>query len=220
MADWRILERASVRLAVRDFGGEGPTALLLHGFAGHAEEWTETAAWLTDRCHVLALDARGHGRSERRPADVSRAAHVADAVFAFGADGPAILIGQSLGGVTALLVAAERPDLARALVVAEASPAQGSQREVAAVRDALARSPVPFASREAAVAYFGGAEAWADGLEQREDGLWPRFDVDVMSRTPREADRRSYWQEWDRIRCPVLVVRGANGTIHPQTHRP
>jgi pimeloyl-ACP methyl ester carboxylesterase len=50
---------------------------------------------------------------------------------------------------------------------------------------------------------------------QREDGLWPRFDVDVMARTLREADRRSYWQEWDRIRCPVLVVRGANGTIPP-----
>src|SRR5688572_12886094 len=75
MADWRILERAGVRLAVHDFGGEGPTALLFHGLAGHAGDWTETAAWLTGRCHVLALDARGHGRSERRPADVSRAAH-------------------------------------------------------------------------------------------------------------------------------------------------
>ena len=36
-----------------------------------------------------------------------------------------------------------------------------------------------------------------------------------MARTLREANRRSYWQEWDRIRCPVLVVRGANGTIPP-----
>jgi pimeloyl-ACP methyl ester carboxylesterase len=43
----------------------------------------------------------------------------------------------------------------------------------------------------------------------------PGFDVDVMARTLREAGRRSYWQEWDRIRCPVLVVRGANGTIPP-----
>jgi pimeloyl-ACP methyl ester carboxylesterase len=184
MADWRILERAGVRLAVLDFGGEGPTALLLHGLAGHAEEWTETAAWLTDRCHLLALDARGHGRSERRPADVSRAAHVADAVFALEADGPAILIGQSLGGVTALLVAAERPDLARALVVAEASPAQGSEREVA------------------------------------RDGLWPRFDVDVMARTLREADSRSYCRGGTASAAPSSSSAERTARFHPPTHRP
>jgi hypothetical protein len=72
-------ERGGVRLAGLDFGGEGPAALLLHGLAGYAGEWAEAARWLTGRCRVLALDARGHGGSERSPADVSRAAHVADA---------------------------------------------------------------------------------------------------------------------------------------------
>jgi pimeloyl-ACP methyl ester carboxylesterase len=72
---------------------------------------------------------------------------------------------------------------------------------------------VPFTSREAAVAYFGGpslsADAWASGLERRDDGWWPAFEIDVMRRTLREAIAADYWDEWEGIRCPTLVVRGA-----------
>jgi pimeloyl-ACP methyl ester carboxylesterase len=224
------LERDGVRLAGLDFGGDGPLALLLHGLAGHAGEWTETAGWLTARCRVVALDARGHGGSERSPADVSRAAHVTDAARAIEhlGLGPAVVVGQSLGGQTALLLAARHPDLVRALALADAGPAGvGDERAVEAnVTDlvaALERWPVPFASRPAAVAFFGGpsvtAEAWAGGLEQRDGGWWPRFDVDVMARTLREATSRSYWEEWERIRCPALVVRPGRGQLSPADAR-
>jgi pimeloyl-ACP methyl ester carboxylesterase len=150
--------------------------LLLHGLAGHGGEWAETASWLTESFRVLAPDARGHGRSERVPLDVSRAAHVA-----------------------------------------EASPAAGDESEVAAVGKALASWPVPFPSREAAAKFFGGpslrADAWADGLEQRDGGWWPGFEVEVMVRTLREAVERSHWSEWESVRCPVLVMRAGDGTI-------
>ena len=171
MSAWLSLERDGEQLACRDFGGRGPPVLLLHGLAGHAGEWAETASWLTERFRVLAPDARGHGRSERVPLDVSRAAHVADVVFVVERLqlGPVVLVGQSLGGHAALLAAAERPDLVRGLFVAEASPAGGDEGEVASVGKALASWPVPFPSREAAAEFFGGpslrAEAWADGLE-------------------------------------------------------
>jgi pimeloyl-ACP methyl ester carboxylesterase len=208
-----------VRLAGVDFGGDGPPALLLHGLAGHAGEWAETAGWLTERCRVLALDARGHGRSERFPSDVSPAAHVADTVFAIEQLqlDRVTLVGQSLGGVMALLVAAERPDLIRGLVVADASPAAGDEAEVTEVAEWLRRWPVPFPTRDAAAAFFGGpslrAEAWADGLEDRGDGWWPRFDVDVMVRTLREAAALDYWRDWEGIRCPALVVRAGDGMV-------
>jgi pimeloyl-ACP methyl ester carboxylesterase len=219
-----LFERDGVRLVGLDFGGDGPAALLLHGLAGYAGEWAETAAWLTDRCRVVALDARGHGMSERLPEDVSREAHVADAAFAVErlSLGPVVVVGQSLGGQTALLLAAERPDLVRGLVMAEASPGGGGppeavEAEVAKLGEALRRWPVPFASREAAVRFFGGpsarAEAWAGGLERRDDGWWPRFDVAVMMRTLRDAAGRSYWEHWDRVSCPVLVVRSGDGII-------
>jgi len=217
-----------VRLVSRDFGGTGPPALLLHGLAGHAGEWADTAKWLSECCRVLALDQRGHGRSERVPRDVSRSAHIADTVAVIEQLnlGPVVLIGQSLGGHLALLVAAERPDLVRALVIAEASPAGGDrdavQETVAGVGRWLREWPVPFADREAAIAHFGGqtlwAQAWADGLESRDDGcLWPAFEVDVMEKTLREAISQAYWNEWELIRCPTLIVRAGDGTLDPDT---
>jgi len=115
MDSWTTLDRDGVRLACRHFGGDGQSVFLLHGLAGHAEEWAQTASWLTARYRVEALDARGHGHSERAPADVSLDAQVADAAFVIEHLGlrPVVLVGQSLGGVTALALAAERPDLVR-----------------------------------------------------------------------------------------------------------
>jgi pimeloyl-ACP methyl ester carboxylesterase len=219
-----LFVRDGVRLAGVDFGGDGPAVLLLHGLAGYAGEWADTAGWLSKRARVVALDARGHGNSERFPADVSRAAHLADAAFAVErlGLGPVVVVGQSLGGLTALLLASKRPDRVRGLVMVEAGPRGGGdasshEANVAELGDALRRWPAPFASREAAVEFFGGpslnAEVWADGLEHRDGGWWPRFDVEVMMRTLHEADSRSYWEEWERISCPVLVVRGSDGSL-------
>jgi pimeloyl-ACP methyl ester carboxylesterase len=145
---------------------------------------------------------------------VSRAAFVADAAAWLErlADEPAAVAGQSLGGHTAMLLASDRPDLVSALVVAEASPAAdpGAPERV---RAWLERWPVPFASRAAALRYFGGrslwARAWAAGLDPGADGLRPRFDVDVMVAALAEVAARSWWGEWGRIACPALIVRAA-----------
>ena len=214
MASRVFMEREGVRLAGLEFGGAGPSVLLLHGLAGYAGEWGETASSLTERWRVLALDARGHGESEREPADVSVAARVADVVFAVEelALAPVVLVGQSLGGITAMLVAAERPDLVRGLVLADTSPAADDDAAVERVAGWLRGWPVPFPSREAAIEFFG-AEAWADGLERREDGLRPRFEVDVLERTLRETAGRSFWREWESIACPTLVVRAGKGMV-------
>jgi pimeloyl-ACP methyl ester carboxylesterase len=118
---------------------------------------------LTERSRVVALDARGHGRSERRPVDVSRAAHAADAVFVVERLNlaPTVVVGHSLGGQVAMLVAAERPNLVCGLVVVDGSPDCGEGAEViednvADLGRALRGWPVPFPSREAALAFFGG----------------------------------------------------------------
>ena len=89
------MQRAGVRLAFWDFGGQGLAVLLLHGLAGHSKEWAETASWLATRCRVVALDARGRGHSERFPPDLSREALVADAAFVIEALelAPVVVIG-------------------------------------------------------------------------------------------------------------------------------
>jgi len=138
--------------------------------------------------------------------------------------GPAVVIGQSLGGQLALIFAARHPELVRGVVLADASPAGAGGSASAAVAAAevaasLRRWPMPFPTREAAVSYFAArfgslaAEAWADGLEQRDGGWWPAFDVDVMERTLRSALTDDHWGDWERIRCPALVVRAGAGII-------
>lgn len=217
-------EHDGVHLGGLDFGGPGDRVLLLHGLAGYAGEWRMTAEWLAETRRVIALDGRGHGSSERNPSDVSIAAHAADAAFAIEHFelGPVVAVGQSLGGLTAMTLAASRPDLVSAMVIVDADPQAGADHVVGEVDGWLRRWPVPFDSVLAAARYFGGspesAAAWANGLERREDGgWWPRFDFEVMMRTLTEALSRSYWSEWDRIQCPVLVLRAGNGDVTRET---
>ena len=231
MAAWNEIRRDGVRLACRDFGGEGPCVVLLHGLAGHADEWAQTASWLTAHRRVIALDARGHGRSERAPGEVSRDSLVADAAFVIERLRlqPVVVVGQSVGGLTALSLAARRRDLVRGLVLVDASPAGGGdgvEETVAAVATALREWPTSFASRADAEAFFAqrfrdglASEAWASGLEHSETGWRPRFDVEVMAQTLRQAISAPSWVEWDSIRCPTLVVRAGNGMVEPETAR-
>jgi pimeloyl-ACP methyl ester carboxylesterase len=62
--------------------------------------------------------------------------------------GPVVVVGQSLGGLTALLLAAERPELVRGVVVAEAGPGGGGDPEAheanaAELASSLRRWPSP-----------------------------------------------------------------------------
>nr|WP_324289657.1 alpha/beta hydrolase [Streptomyces sp. H27-G5] len=78
---------------------------------------------MTPNHRVVAVDQRGHGASERRPREVTRAAYVADVVAVIkqlDLHRP-VLVGQSLGGHTAVLTAATtHPHLVRALVLIKA----------------------------------------------------------------------------------------------------
>lgn len=216
---WLDLERDGVRLACRDFGGTGPPVLLLHGLAGHTGEWEQTAARLVARYRVLGLDQRGHGRSERHPPDVSRAASVADVARVIDDLGlaPVVLVGQSMGGNTAFLTAAANADLVAALIVIEASPDGPSPDLADHVRGWLDRWPIPFPTVAAARGFFASEglapDPWVGGLEHREDGLWPCFEPAVMVACIADLAARDYWKQWDAIRCPTLIVRGDHGQL-------
>jgi len=214
---WLSLERDGTRLAAYDYGGRGTeVVLLLHGLAGHAREWDDTAAGLTASKRVIALDQRGHGRSERQPSDMSRDAFVSDVVAWMDllTLDKAVLVGQSLGGHTAFLTAARHPSLVAGLIVAEASP-ESDPTSIEVVRNWLGAWPIPFSGRDEAVEYFGGkslwADAWVDGLEQREGGLFPAFEIERLIDALSEAEERPYWDEWSHVECRTLVVRAERG---------
>jgi pimeloyl-ACP methyl ester carboxylesterase len=217
----QTLERDGTRVAYLASGSGSPPVVLLHGLAGYAGEWSQTASWMERDHRVVSLEARGHGASERHPDDVSRSAHVADAAFAIEQLqlGPSIVVGQSMGGLTAMLLAAARPELVSALIVVEAFPVAPDEATIKRVADWLARWPVPFASREDAVKFLGEpsswAEGWAAGLEAADDGLRPWFDPEVMARTLRDCGGSTYWDEWASIDCPTLIVAGESGTLPP-----
>jgi pimeloyl-ACP methyl ester carboxylesterase len=228
MDDRVLLKRDGVTLACRDFGGHGAPIVLLHGLAGHAGEWEDTAERLANDARVWALDARGHGLSERRPSDLSHRARVDDVAFVLDQLelDPVVLVGQSLGGLTGVSVAARHSELVRGLVLVEASPSDGTDARTMAedMGEALRRWPVPFRSREAAVIFFASrfgnqlaAELWAAGLEETDDGWRPQFDVDLMVETLLVVLSEPTWPDWENVVCPTLIVRGENGTLTAKT---
>jgi len=201
--------------------GSAPTVVVLHGLAGSAREFVPTAEALADDGRrVVLVDLRGHGGSTTRPADTSREASTSDVVAVVEAlDGePVDLVGQSLGAHTAMLVAAARPDLVRRLVLLEGDQGGGTPDEHRALGDFFRSWPVPFADRAAARAFLGEGplqEAWVADLEDRPDGLWPRFDPDVLQSTI-EAVATPRWAEWEAVTAPTLVVHADGGMFAPE----
>ena len=58
------VDAGGYRVAVRDWGGDGPPLVLLHGGGGNLESFAVLAPMLVDDFHVVAYDFFGHGRSE------------------------------------------------------------------------------------------------------------------------------------------------------------
>ncbi|QNP72479.1 alpha/beta hydrolase [Streptomyces roseirectus] len=206
-----------------------PPFLLLHGLAGHLGEWNDlTTRLLADGHRVIRYDAAGHGASTRTPPDMSRKAAAADAhtVLTTLKARPAILVGQSLGGLTALLTAATHPSAVKALILIEATPAAAAPDLPTQIATWLDTWPTPFPSYRSAVTFFGHP-SWADGLDWHTDGTGhPRITPEKMIEAAHDPATRSYWDSWTTLRCPTLVVRGAQGSTPASqltamhTHRP
>ena len=97
----------------------GPALLLLHGIGDRWQTWLHLISTLVLRWQVFAMDHRGHGRSGRVKDGYGAAAYASDAAEFLEANAcePAVLAGHSLGARTAVLVAVERPELVRALIL-------------------------------------------------------------------------------------------------------
>ncbi len=98
-----------------------PKLLIAHGLFGSARNWGVIAKRLSDAFHVTAVDMRNHGQSPRA-ATQSYFDMSADLAEVLDATGPAAVLGHSMGGKAAMVLALSRPQLVARLVVADIAP--------------------------------------------------------------------------------------------------
>ncbi|MEQ9258795.1 MAG: alpha/beta fold hydrolase [Roseovarius sp.] len=116
---------------------EAPTLLIAHGLYGSGRNWGVIAKRLSDARQVLAVDMRNHGRSpwEKSHAYPDLAADLAEVIEAHG--GPMDVLGHSMGGKAAMVLALTRPELVNRLIVADIAPVPYSHdqsQHIAAMR--------------------------------------------------------------------------------------
>lgn len=225
-------------LSALRFGDAPPVVTLLHGAGLNAHTWDTTVLDL--QVPTLAIDLAGHGDSSWRDdaAYTARtlASDVACALRAW-TTAPQVLVGQSLGGLTAAAVAASDPELVRDVIVVDITPGIDTSAGPAALR-AFYEGPTDFASRDELVDRamslgFGSTrEATERGVflntRVREDGRieWkhhfahlaaaalaaPAPTASVPDNTGTVLDSRG-WDDLAAIHAPLTLVRATRGFV-------
>lgn len=216
-----------IHLAADVWGDAGAwPVLFMHGGGQTRHAWDATARTLAERgWKAVSLDLRGHGDSEwALNGDYSFTSFTADCIAVVDQLGrPAVLVGASLGGITALLAegASDRV-VSSALVIADIthrpSP-QGIQRILSFMKSGLNG----FSSLEEAAAAIAAytpnrpkrvnPPGLMKVLRQRKDGRWYwHWDPILIDRGRTEVPRAQYEALLEtalsNIRVPTLLVRG------------
>lgn len=215
----REIAHRKVCLSYLDNDADGPVVVALHGLAGSGDEFIATAVAIGGSHRFVLPDLRGHGGSTRRPADVSRDAFVSDvaAVIRQVSPGrPVTLVGQSMGGHTAILAAAAFPDLVARLILLEATVAGGA--DPVRIGDYFRSWPTPFGSAAEAGEFLGQdalSQSWIAHLEPCDGGgLVPPFDADVMQEVM-VAVSVPRWAEWTSVAAPTTAAFAAKSMFSP-----
>ena len=211
-------------------GGEGSPLILVHGLGGAAANWTELVPLLLRRHRLLVPDLPGHGGSTALPA-VAGLEPFADRVALVAereAMLPAPVVGHSLGGMVVLRMALRQPDAVPALVLAAAAGLSVGNiwgrnmlsvfstirpgRLAARYRSRVSRSPL---LRRLVFGFVSVADPAGLTDEAVEGFLAAQLlhtDVGSAWRALQADDPR---EELDAIRCPVLVLWGAEDVQLP-----
>jgi pimeloyl-ACP methyl ester carboxylesterase len=218
------VERVSVdlpsglRLSALRWGTGDPELVLLHGGAQNAHTW-DTVALALDR-PVLAIDLPGHGRSDwRADHHYSPPALAADVEVVVRERAPeaALLVGMSLGGLTALCLTARAPDLVRRLAVVDVTP--GTDRAKAEPIITFVSGPEHFDSFDAllerTVAHnpTRSVSSLRRGVlhnaTEDPDGSWRwRWDPQHLPGAV-NVEFGDLWATVDAVRVPFLLLRGS-----------
>ena len=211
------------RLSALRWGTGDPELVLLHGGAQNAHTW-DTVALALGR-PLVAIDLPGHGHSDWRsdkaywPAENARAVAVAVRALAPNA---AAVVGMSLGGLTALALATEAPELVRGLMLVDVTPGVDEGKASAVI--SFISGPESFASfdeiLDRTVTYnpTRSVSSLRRGIlhnaREEPDGTWvwryDRFEIPEGATIPDFGD---LWSSVDAVEVPFFLVRGADSPV-------
>jgi pimeloyl-ACP methyl ester carboxylesterase len=212
---------AGVRWRSREVEGTGspdPTIVFVHGHLASSASWKEVLGAIVPGRQAIAVDLPGFGFSDRPwPFDYT-AAGEAEALLAFldaRGVGRIVLVGNSLGGATALWLAAEHPERVVALVlVAPATASSTIPWPVHVLRVPLLGELALALSTRRSVAFGLRHKIYARAslvTDERIDDAWLPLTIPGTRRAALEAIRESpgrYAGLERRVHSPTLVVWG------------
>ena len=206
------------RMSAIRWGVATPQVVLIHGGAQNAHTWDTVALalWPTP---ILAVDLPGHGHSSWREDGAYDPRNNADdvaQVIAAHAPEASMVVGMSLGGLSAVALAARHPDLVRRLLIVDVTP--GVNRDKAAEVHAFIEGPQTFASfseifdRTVAFNPNRSPASLRRGIlhnaHRLPDGTW-EWNYDRRSLTEYDMPPMvDLWDDVSAVTCPYLLVRG------------
>ena len=211
------------RLSALVWGTEPAELVLLHGGGQNAHTW-DTVALALD-LPLVAIDLPGHGHSDW-PGDaraLDPAAMADDVAQVIGALAPAarVVVGMSLGGITAIVLATRHPEVVPRLVLVDITP--GTDREKSSDILAFLAGPEAFASFDEILErtiLFNPTRSESSlrrgvlhNSVQREDGTWTwRHQLGRPSGSSglhlESVEFTSLWDDLGSITAPTLLVCG------------
>ncbi|WP_230379229.1 alpha/beta fold hydrolase [Microbacterium sp. ZXX196] len=215
-------------LSALRYGRGGARVAFLHGAGLNAHTWDRTVLALGEP--AVALDLPGHGDSSwRADADYAPSALAPDAARAIEAwaSAPAVVVGHSLGGLAAIALAAERPDLVSHLVLLDIAPGAGSDGATGlqAFYERLAFDSVDDVLDHAQAFGLGGDREQARrgvllNTRTRADGSveWKHHMARLMSSAapderPAATDHGALREQLAAIAAPVTLIAGTRGFL-------
>lgn len=193
-----------------------PVLLVLHGLYGQQGNWATHARELSTDFTVYALDARNHGQSPWADSMTlpEMAQDVLDTMAALGLE-RVQLLGHSMGGKTAMLLALLQPARVQSLLVVDIVPVAYPRGDVQVLQGLQALDLPQIRSRseaDAQLAQHVATPAVRDflltNLVKSPEGFRWRFNLPVLVRSFGEII--GWPQTPGRYEGPVLFIRGAN----------
>ena len=217
-----VLETQEVRLYY-EVTGSGPAVVCAHGGGGDSAQWRHQIAPLSARYRVIVYDARGHGRSSVPEGPYSMRLLVDDLRRLLDHLGikRAVILGATLGGVTAIELALAEPETVHGLVLVTTVPdTTDEMRERFAASAAVAEEQglEAFAEAYAAMIFTAAYHERAPQEVEEWKMRMQRLDPAGYARVIRAlGDRPDLSPRLSAIRVPTLIVVGAEDTI-PTSH--